>query len=116
MRFGLLAVVILLGPVGTALLFPATTALLSRQTSRDAMGQTMGVQQSFGSVARLVGPVCGGAIFELNPRYPFWAAAAVMLCTSFLTTRQRSPLQTPTPWPGSAAPPSAPPPTAGGAG
>jgi MFS family permease len=114
-RFGLLAVVILLVPVGTALLFPATTALLSRQTSRDEMGQTMGVQQSFGSVARLVGPVCGGAIFEINPRYPFWAAAAVMLCTSFLTTRQRAPAQEPKPSPGSAAPPSAPPPTAAAA-
>ncbi|MBW8874986.1 MAG: MFS transporter [Acidobacteria bacterium] len=90
-RFGLLAVVTLLVPVGTALLFPATTALLSRRTSREEMGQTMGVQQSFGSVARLVGPVCAGAIYEVDIRYPFWAAAALMLCTSFLTTRQRAP-------------------------
>ncbi|MEA2600914.1 MAG: hypothetical protein QOF89_1906 [Acidobacteriota bacterium] len=90
-RLGLFAVVILLVPVGTALLFPATTALLSRRTSRGEMGQAMGVQQSFGSMARLVGPVCAGAIYEIDPRFPFWAAAALMLCTSFLTTRQRAP-------------------------
>ena len=90
-RLGLFAVVVLLVPVGTALLFPATTALLSRRTSREEIGQTMGVQQSFGSMARLVGPVCAGAIYEIDPRYPFWAAATLMLCTSFLTTRQRAP-------------------------
>jgi MFS family permease len=55
------------------------------------MGQMMGVQQSFGSVARLIGPVCAGAIYEINPRYPFWAASALMLGTSFLTTRQKRP-------------------------
>lgn len=91
-RLGLLATIALLVPVGTALLFPATTALLSHRAARGEMGQTMGVQQSFGSVARLVGPVCAGAIFELDPRYPFWAAAALMLGASFLTTRQKRPL------------------------
>jgi DHA1 family tetracycline resistance protein-like MFS transporter len=89
LRIGLFAVVALLVPVGTALLFPATTALLSHNTSRAEMGQMMGVQQSFGSVARLIGPVCAGAIYEINPRYPFWAASALMLGTSFLTTRQK---------------------------
>ena len=91
-RLGLLATIALLVPVGTALLFPATTALLSRRTARGEMGQTMGVQQSFGSVARLVGPVFAGSLFELDPRYPFWAAAALMLGASFLTTRQRAPV------------------------
>jgi MFS family permease len=91
LHLGLFAVVILLVPVGTALLFPATTALLSRCTARDEIGQAMGVQQSFGSMARLVGPVCAGVIYEIDPRFPFWAAAALMLCTSFLTTRQRAP-------------------------
>src|SRR5436305_4149991 len=91
-RLGLLATIALLVPVGTALLFPATTALLSRRTARGEMGQTMGVQQSFGSVARLVGPVFAGSLFELVPLYPVWAAAALMLAASFLTTRQRRPV------------------------
>lgn len=91
-RFGLFAVIALLVPVGTALLFPATTARLSHCTTREEMGQTMGVQQSFGSVARMVGPAFGGRIYEIDPRFPFWAAALLMLCASFLTTRQRAPL------------------------
>jgi MFS family permease len=88
-QLGLLALAALFVPVGTALLFPATTALVSRRTLRSETGQTMGVQQSFGSVARLIGPVCAGAIFETDIRYPFWAAAAIMLGTSFLTSRLR---------------------------
>jgi multidrug resistance protein len=86
-RFGLLALIVLLVPVGTALLFPATTALVSRRGARAEMGQTMGVQQAFGSTARVVGPICAGWLYELNIKAPFWAAAAVMLATTFLTSR-----------------------------
>lgn len=86
-RFGLLALIVMLVPVGTALLFPATTALVSRRGARAEMGQTMGVQQAFGSTARVVGPICAGWLYELNIKTPFWAAAAVMLATSFLTSR-----------------------------
>jgi multidrug resistance protein len=86
-RFALLAVVVLLVPVGTALLFPATTALVSRRGARAEMGQIMGVQQAFGSFARVVGPNAAGALYEVNVRFPFWAAATVMLATSFLTSR-----------------------------
>jgi len=86
-RFAALALIVLFVPVGTALLFPATTALVSRRAARSEMGQTMGVQQAFGSTARVVGPICAGWLYELDLRAPFWAAAAVMLATSFLTSR-----------------------------
>jgi MFS family permease len=86
-RFAVLALIVLLVPVGTALLFPATTALVSRRSVKSETGQTMGVQQAFGSVARLVGPVCAGKLFELDIRFPFWVASAVMLAASFLTSR-----------------------------
>jgi len=86
-RFAALALIVLFVPVGTALLFPATTALVSRRATRSEMGQTMGVQQAFGSTARVVGPICAGWLYEINIRAPFWAAAAVMLATSFLTSR-----------------------------
>jgi MFS family permease len=88
-QFFLLALAALFVPVGTALLFPATTALVSRRSLQGETGQTLGVQQSFGSVARLVGPVCAGSVFEVDIRYPFWAAAALMLATGFLTSRLR---------------------------
>jgi multidrug resistance protein len=86
-RLAVLALIILFVPVGTALLFPATTALVSRRGARSQMGQTMGVQQAFGSMARVLGPICAGRIYEVDIRLPFWTAATVMLATSFLTSR-----------------------------
>jgi MFS family permease len=43
----ILAIVIPLVPIGTALLFPATTALLSRSTDKTDYGLTMGIAQTF---------------------------------------------------------------------
>lgn len=85
-----LAVVVIFVPVGTALLFPATTALVSRRSPRGETGQILGVQQSFGSVARMVGPLWAGFLFQKMPGYPFWLASILMLGVSLLTLRQRN--------------------------
>ncbi|HEX7181143.1 MAG TPA: MFS transporter [Thermoanaerobaculia bacterium] len=85
-----LALVVLLVPVGTALLFPATTALVSRRSPRSETGQVLGVQQSFGSIARMVGPLWSGFVFQrLGQGYPFWLASLLMLMVSLLTLRQK---------------------------
>jgi MFS family permease len=89
-RLAALALVVLFVPVGTALLFPATTALVSSRAPRTETGQVMGVQQAFGGVARLLGPVWAGVVFERDIRYPFWCAAALMLAVTFLTARLRA--------------------------
>jgi multidrug resistance protein len=88
-RFGLLAVVALFVPVGTALLFPATTALVSRRSARGETGQTLGVQQSFGGVSRMLGPLWAGALFERGIGLPFWAASVLMMGAGLLTLRVR---------------------------
>lgn len=85
-----LALIVICVPVGTALLFPATTSLVSRNTSRAETGQILGVQQSFGGVARMIGPLWAGFVYqEIGKRYPFWMAAVLMLSVSFLTLRLR---------------------------
>ena len=84
-----LALVVLFVPVGTALLFPATTAQVSRHSRRGETGQVLGVQQSFGSIARMVGPLWAGFVFqEVGRAWPFWLAAILMLGVSLLTWRQ----------------------------
>lgn len=101
-RFALLAVVALLVPVGTALLFPSSTALVSRRTARGETGQIMGVQQAFGGVSRLIGPIWAGAAFQVSIGFPFWLAAALMSVGALLTLRlSPEPARTP------AAPPVA---------
>ena len=77
--FAGLAVVVVLVPVGTALLFPATTSLVSRLSVRTETGQNLGVQQAFGGVARMVGPIWSTAVFQyVGISAPFWLAAALM--------------------------------------
>ena len=86
-RIACFAVVITLVPVGTALLFPSTTALVSRRSPREEMGQIMGVQQLFGGIARFLGPIWSTWLFGMSAMLPFWAAGAFMLGGGFLTWR-----------------------------
>ncbi len=82
---GLSALVIPLVPMGTALLFPSVTALNSHESDPAALGQTMGVQQAFGSVARIAGPLWATPAFQLLGRAaPFLLAAAVMASVNVL--------------------------------
>ncbi|HET9227175.1 MAG TPA: MFS transporter [Thermoanaerobaculia bacterium] len=85
----LLGLVVLFVPVGTALLFPATTSQVSRLSSRSEVGQLLGVQQSFGGVSRMVAPLWAGFAYQRNFHYPFWMAAVLMMSVSFLTLRMR---------------------------
>jgi multidrug resistance protein len=74
-----LAIVIPLVPIGTALLFPATTALLSRSTDRAEYGTTMGIAQTFAGVSRLIAPVLSTAMFEhVSQASPFFFAAGMV--------------------------------------
>ncbi len=69
-------------PVGTALLFPATTSLASQLVGRGELGVTMGVQQALGGAARLIGPLWAGATFEMiSPESPFFIAGALAAVT-----------------------------------
>jgi MFS family permease len=75
----ILAIVIPLVPIGTALLFPATTALLSRSTEKADYGLTMGIAQTFAGISRLIAPVASGAMFDrISHATPFFFAAAMI--------------------------------------
>jgi multidrug resistance protein len=71
-----LAVVIPLVPIGTALLFPATTSLMSRWSDPRELGTTMGVAQTFAGLARVAAPVLATVLFQrLGHGWPFYVAA-----------------------------------------
>ncbi|HEY7817509.1 MAG TPA: MFS transporter [Vicinamibacteria bacterium] len=87
---GTLIPVMLLVPIGTALLFPATSALLSQRCDRAELGQMLGVQQAFGGIARIFGPIWAGGAFEkLGPSVPFEVAGAVVFGVALLAARVR---------------------------
>jgi multidrug resistance protein len=71
-----LALVIPLVPIGTALLFPATTSLMSRASDPRELGTTMGVAQTFAGLARVAAPLLATVTFQrLGHGWPFYVAA-----------------------------------------
>jgi multidrug resistance protein len=70
-----LALVIPLVPIGTALLFPATTSLMSQQADPRELGTTMGVAQTFAGLARVAAPLLATTLFQrLGHGWPFFVA------------------------------------------
>jgi len=85
---GMLAVVIPLVPIGTALLFPATTALMSRVSNKEELGLTMGVAQTFAGIARVIAPLVATSAFQrFGPPTPFYIAGGVVALVGVLAFR-----------------------------
>jgi DHA1 family multidrug resistance protein-like MFS transporter len=61
-----------------ALLGPTLNALIAGQTPMK-QGFTLGLSNSFTSLGRILGPVWGGSIFDLNLNYPFLSGAVILL-------------------------------------
>ncbi len=98
-----LALVMPLMPIGTALLFPSTTALISRNASRSEYGTVMGVTQFFGGASRVVAPVLATAAFQhLGHAAPFYVAAGFVGLVSLLAFRVEAPAHGVQPAPASA--------------
>lgn len=65
--------------IGFSMLTPALNSLVSLQVSRSVQGGAMGVSRSATTLARVVGPICGGALFSYFGRSaPFFSGGLVM--------------------------------------
>ncbi len=75
-------------PIGTALLFPATTALMSHASAADEVGLTLGVAQTFAGVSRVLAPLIATSAFQrLGPASPFLIAGLVVAMVGVLAFR-----------------------------
>jgi multidrug resistance protein len=80
-----LGAIIPLVPVGTALLFPSTTALMSRASNPAELGVTMGIAQTYGGIARMVAPVISTFAFQhFGHTMPFYLAGATVALVGIL--------------------------------
>jgi MFS transporter, DHA1 family, tetracycline resistance protein len=65
---------------GHGLSQPSVASLISRAASAETQGGALGVSQSAASLARVIGPALGGALFErATPGTPYFVAAALSL-------------------------------------
>jgi MFS family permease len=80
-----LGITVALIPLGTAFTFPCVTALLSRVIAPRERGLYMGMQQTYGGVARIIAPLFFGWSFDaLGARSPYFFSAAIIFATIFL--------------------------------
>jgi MFS family permease len=74
--------------LGMGMTQPSINSLVSRRAGGHEQGQVMGVTQSVGSFARIVGPALAGVVFAVFGRQaPFFFGAAVMALAALLAAR-----------------------------
>ena len=81
-NLGMLALAVALIPLGTAFTFPCVTALLSRVTATRERGLYMGMQQTYGGVARIIAPLFFGWAFDrIGVSAPYFFSSVFLLAT-----------------------------------
>ena len=83
-----MVVVIPFVPIGTALMFPAVTSLLSHAVDPAELGTMMGVAQTFAGIGRVIAPIFGTIAFQrLGIDAPFIAGGLIVALVSWATFR-----------------------------
>ena len=74
---------------GFAFVNPSISSLISRRTDPANQGEVLGVNQSFASLGRILGPLCGSVLFTLHPSrvLPYAVAVATLLGVMTLVSR-----------------------------
>lgn len=82
----LLYLAVTLIPLGTAFTFPCVTSMLSRVISRNERGLYMGVQQTFGGLARVIVPIFAGYTYDhFGHSIPFLVSSGLVLIGLFVS-------------------------------
>ena len=79
-----LLVALALLAIGSGLTRPPLFGMLSILTPEHEQGATLGVAQSAGSLARIMGPLFAGGLFHIHPTWPYVACATIALLTGLV--------------------------------
>jgi multidrug resistance protein len=69
---------------------PSITSLISQYTSADEQGSILGVTQSLSSLARVVGPIWGGVMFDIGFKWPYLTSAGFMFIAFLLSLKNQA--------------------------
>jgi MFS family permease len=77
---------------GFAFLNPSVSSLVSRRSDPARQGEVLGVNQSFASLGRIIGPFLGSVLFQIDSSHtlPYLAAVALLLLVGLLLPRVRA--------------------------
>jgi MFS transporter, DHA1 family, tetracycline resistance protein len=76
-------IVLALLAIGSGLNRPPVFGMISLSSSPHEQGANLGVAQSFGSLARILGPIFAGTLFFIHPSLPYLICGGIALLTSF---------------------------------
>ena len=62
---------------------PVFTSIISKRTDAANQGKIMGTFQSYGALARIVGPVIGGGLYQIMYQLPLATGSAIMIFSLF---------------------------------
>ena len=79
----LLLLPLFLAAVGRAIAQPALQSLVSVAARPAQRGAVLGAFQSSASLARVIGPSCGGLLYDVSIPAPFWLAGALLVAVAF---------------------------------
>lgn len=74
----LLGCLLVLG-LGRGLADPCINGLISKHTPPSLRGNTFGITQSVGAIARTISPLTANTLFDMNPAYPYAFAGLILL-------------------------------------
>ncbi|MEY4631568.1 MAG: hypothetical protein RIQ81_1688 [Pseudomonadota bacterium] len=75
--FPLMVCTAVLLATGSGTFNPSNSSLISKSSDPSEQGSVLGLNQSLASLGRVLGPAAAGAIFQLNPTWPFYVAATL---------------------------------------
>ena len=85
--FPLMVMTAIILAAGSGIFNPSNSSMVSRAADPSEQGSTLGLNQSLGSLGRVLGPAAAGAIFELNPSWPFYIAGCLTALAGIIATR-----------------------------
>lgn len=77
-------VVLALLAIGSGLNRPPVFGMISLSSSAHEQGANLGVAQSFGALARILGPLFAGSLFFVHPALPYLICGGIALLASFV--------------------------------
>ena len=83
----LLYVAALFFAIGQGLTYPSLTSLISKAAPESERGSILGLATSIGSLARFLGPIATGFLYDLaGVRGAFWCAAVLTVISLIIAT------------------------------
>ncbi|MFL1780714.1 MFS transporter [Candidatus Hepatincolaceae symbiont of Richtersius coronifer] len=73
--------------LGMGMILPSINVNLSLQGNKNQQGMIFGINQSFGSLGRIIGPYLLGMLYFINPNLTWLATSFICLCSIFVIVK-----------------------------